>query len=91
MGLEGVRGIVADSKAYSRRTLGVCLEHKIDLVTLSPAHVCRAAGTRSLGARSNPPCPSWWRNLAGRRTKHHAAGMAKVCADRWRSSTAMGG
>src|SRR5499427_8010771 len=34
--LEGVRGIVADSKAYSRRTLGVCLEHKIDLVTLVP-------------------------------------------------------
>jgi transposase len=36
LGLEGVRGIVADSKAYSRRTLGVCLEHGIDLVTLVP-------------------------------------------------------
>jgi transposase len=36
LGLEGVRGIVADSKAYSRRTLGVCLEHKIDLVPLVP-------------------------------------------------------
>ena len=36
LGLEGVRGIVADSKAYSRRTLGVCIEHKIDLVTLVP-------------------------------------------------------
>jgi transposase len=36
LGLEGVRGIVADSKAYSRRTLGVCLEHKLDLVTLVP-------------------------------------------------------
>src|SRR2546428_1060275 len=36
LGLEGVRGIVADSKAYSRRTLGVCLEHKIDLITLVP-------------------------------------------------------
>src|SRR5499427_2795218 len=36
LGLEGVRGIVADSKAYSRRTLGVCLEHKIDLVTFVP-------------------------------------------------------
>jgi hypothetical protein len=33
LGLEGVRGIVADSKVYSRRTLGVCLEHKIGLVT----------------------------------------------------------
>src|SRR5215510_329175 len=36
LGLEGMRGIVADSKAYSRRTLGLCLEHKSDLVTLVP-------------------------------------------------------
>ena len=27
LGLEGMRGIVADSKAYSRRTLGLCLNH----------------------------------------------------------------
>jgi transposase len=36
LGLEGVRGLVADSKAYSRRTLGVCLEHGLGLVTLGP-------------------------------------------------------
>ena len=36
LGLEGVHGVVADSKAYSRRTLGVCLEQKIGLVTLVP-------------------------------------------------------
>ena len=36
LGLEGVRGIVADSKAYSRRTLGLWLEHKVDLITLVP-------------------------------------------------------
>ena len=36
LGLEGVHGIVADSKAYSRRTLGLCLEHKLGLVTLVP-------------------------------------------------------
>jgi transposase len=36
LGLEGVRGIVADSKAYSRRTLGLCLERGIGLVTLVP-------------------------------------------------------
>ena len=29
MGFEGVRGIVMESKAYSRRTLGVCPEHGI--------------------------------------------------------------
>jgi transposase len=36
LGLEGMRGIVADSKAYSRRTVGVCLEHQVNLVTLVP-------------------------------------------------------
>jgi transposase len=36
LGLEGLRGIVADSKAYSRRTLGLCLERGIGLVTLVP-------------------------------------------------------
>ena len=36
LGLDGVRGIVADSKAYSRRTLGLCLEQGMGLVTLVP-------------------------------------------------------
>jgi transposase len=36
LGLDGVRGIVADSKAYSRRTLGLCLEQGIGVVTLVP-------------------------------------------------------
>jgi transposase len=36
LGLAGLRGLVADSKAYSRRTLGLCLEHGIGLVTLVP-------------------------------------------------------
>jgi transposase len=36
LGLEGMRGIVADSKAYSRRTLGMCLERQVHLVTLVP-------------------------------------------------------
>jgi len=36
LGLEGVQGIVADSKAYSRRTLGLCLEKGMGLVTLVP-------------------------------------------------------
>jgi transposase len=36
LGLEGMRGIVADSQAYSRRTLGGCLEHGIGLVTVVP-------------------------------------------------------
>ena len=36
LGLEGVRGIVADSKDYSRHTLGLCLEQGVGLVTLVP-------------------------------------------------------
>jgi len=33
LGLEGGRGLVADSKADKRRTLGLGLEHKVDLST----------------------------------------------------------
>jgi hypothetical protein len=36
LGLDGVRGIVADSKAYCRRTLGLCLEQRLGLITLVP-------------------------------------------------------
>src|SRR5262249_32298536 len=36
LGLDGVRGIVADRKAYSRRPLGLCLEQGIGLVTIVP-------------------------------------------------------
>jgi transposase len=39
LGLDGVKGIVADSKAYSQRTLGVCLEPQVGLVSLVP-HTC---------------------------------------------------
>src|SRR5215211_71584 len=33
---DGVRGIVADSKAYCKRTLGLCLEQRLGLITLVP-------------------------------------------------------
>ena len=36
LGLDGVRGIVADSKAYCKRTLGLCLEQQVGLITLVP-------------------------------------------------------
>jgi transposase len=36
LGLDGVRGIVADSKAYCKRPLGLCLEQGVGLVTLVP-------------------------------------------------------
>jgi transposase len=37
--LEGLQGLVADSKAYTQRTLGLCLESGMGLVTLVP-HTC---------------------------------------------------
>src|ERR671939_1682541 len=36
LGLDGVHGIVADSKAYCKRTLGLCLEKRVGLITLVP-------------------------------------------------------
>jgi transposase len=36
LGLVGVRGIVAESKAYGKRTLGLCLEKQVGLITLVP-------------------------------------------------------
>src|SRR5919204_2421220 len=36
LGLDGVRGIVADSKAYCQRPLGWCLEKGVGLITLVP-------------------------------------------------------
>jgi transposase len=33
LGLDGVRGIVAESKAYCKRTPGVCLEQRVGLIT----------------------------------------------------------
>jgi transposase len=36
LGLDGVKGIVADSNAYSQRTLGLCLEQQVGLVPLVP-------------------------------------------------------
>jgi transposase len=56
LGLEGVRGIVADSKAYSRRTLGVCLEHQIDLVTLVP-RTCAIRQALEAWGREQPTLP----------------------------------
>jgi transposase len=56
LGLEGVRGIVADSKASSRRTVGVCLEHKIALVTLVP-RTCTVRQELEAWGRAQPALP----------------------------------
>jgi Domain of unknown function (DUF4277) len=90
LGLEGVRGMVADSKAYSRRTLGLCLEHGLGLVTKSRG--CAPFGRNSRPGGASPrPCPSSWRSPAGPRTKSHAVGMGTASAAASRSRTVRGG
>src|SRR5262245_17730506 len=56
LGLEGVHGIVADSKAYSRRTLGLCLERQIGLVTLIP-RTCAVRQELETWGRQQPALP----------------------------------
>ena len=60
LGCEGMRGIVADSKAYSAH-LGLCLEHGIGLVTL--VRTCAYGRTRSLWTATSA-CLCWWRSRA---------------------------
>jgi transposase len=56
LGFESMRGIVADSKAYSRRTLGLCLEHGIGLVTLVP-RTCAVRQELEAWGRQQPALP----------------------------------
>src|SRR5262245_40731241 len=56
LGLQGMRGIVADSKAYSRRTLGLCLECQIGLVTLVP-RTCAIRQELETWGRQQPALP----------------------------------
>jgi hypothetical protein len=49
--LEGARGMVAESKAYSRRPSGLCLEQALGLVTLVP-RTC--TGRQALEAWGQP-------------------------------------
>jgi transposase len=56
LGLEGFQGIVADSKAYSRRTLGLCLEKGSGLVTLVP-RTCAVRQELEAWGRQQPALP----------------------------------
>ncbi len=54
LGLEGVIGIVADSKGYSQRTLGLCLEQQIGLVTLVPRTCAIRQEVEAWGRQQDP-------------------------------------
>jgi transposase len=69
LGLESMRGIVADSKAYSRRTLGLCLERGVGLVTLVP-RTCAVRQELEAWGQQQPPFPLLIEKLG--RTKDEA-------------------
>src|SRR5215467_9099445 len=56
LGLQGVHGIVADSKAYSRRTVGLCREKGLGLVTLVP-RTCAVRQELEAWGQQQPPLP----------------------------------
>jgi transposase len=56
LGLAGVIGIVADSKAYSQRTLGLCIEKQIGLVTRVP-RTCTVRQELEAWGRQQPALP----------------------------------
>jgi len=58
LGLDGVRGIVADSKAYCQRTLGLCLEKHIGLLTLVP-RTCAVRQEVEAWGQQHGPLPLW--------------------------------
>jgi transposase len=56
LGLDGVRGIVADSKAYCKRTLGLCLEQRVGLITLVP-RTCAVRQELEVWGQQHGPLP----------------------------------
>jgi transposase len=58
LGLEGIIGIVADSKAYSQRTLGLCVAKHIGVVTLVPRTRLVRQELASWG-QQHAPLPLW--------------------------------
>jgi transposase len=80
LGLQGVIGIVADSKAYSQRTLGLCIEKKIGLVTRVPRTCTIRPELEAWGRQQDPlpillekpgrtqqDAPRYWRGTSVRR------------------------
>src|SRR5215471_15499953 len=56
LGLDGVHGIVADSKAYCKRTLGLCLEQHVGLITLVP-RTCAVRQEVEMWGQQHGPLP----------------------------------
>jgi len=61
LGLDGVRGMVADSKAYWKRTLGLCLEQGVGLITLVP-RTCAVRQEVEAWGQQHGALPLWLEN-----------------------------
>jgi hypothetical protein len=58
LALDGVRGMVADSKAYCQRPLGCCLEQRVGRITLVP-RPCAVRQERETWGQQHGPLPLW--------------------------------
>ena len=58
LGLDGVRGMVADSQAYCQRTLGVCLEQGVGRITLVP-RTCAVRQELETWGQQQEALPLW--------------------------------
>jgi hypothetical protein len=54
LGLDGVHGMVADSKASCKRTLGLCLEQRVGLITLVPRTCAVRQELEAWGQQQDP-------------------------------------
>jgi transposase len=88
LGLDGVRGIVADSKAYGKRTLGLCLERRVGLITLVP-RTCAVRQEVEAWGQQHGGGPYCSQNLDGPVRSRRDAGMGKASsvACPWRTRT----
>jgi hypothetical protein len=77
LGLEGVRGIVADSKAYCKRTLGRCLERDVGLITLVP-RTCVVRQELEAWGQQQGHCPCCSKSQAGHGRRSYVGGTGKV-------------
>src|SRR5207244_13572330 len=66
LGLDGVRGIVADRKASCKRTLGLCLEQRVGLITLVP-RTCAVRQELETWGQQQGALPLWLEKPGGSR------------------------
>jgi len=86
LGLAGVRGLVAERKAYCQRTLGVCLEQRVGLSTVVP---CTWAVRQEVegGASSTARCLACSPNLDGPARSQRDVGTGPGSSAQWKWTT----